>query len=96
MGPDLVNVVEGAPSVAFGAEEYTAKVALCAAAAEPEALVAVPDATDMPSEPLPDMLDILMLRVVLPVPDTVIVPFAVPVLTRPILAFVSVTAVASV
>ncbi len=73
-GP-LINIV--------GAGGATVKVALGPAAGEfPSWLDAVPAIMDIPSVPLPVMLEMVTSRVVVPAPVTETAPFAVPVLFK--------------
>ena len=76
-----------------GAVLSTVNVALGPApgARFPPASVAVPAAMDMPSVPSPVMFETVTVRVAVPDPLTVTVPFAVPVLFRATFALVSVT-----
>ena len=55
---------------------------------------AVPDASEIPSVPSPVMLEMVTVRVVVPVPETATDPFAVPVLFRVTLPDASVTVLA--
>ena len=88
----------GAPIVMTGAVLSTVNVALgpAAGAGFPPDVVAVPDASEIPSVPSPDMPEIVTVRVNVPEPDTPTVPVAVPVVFSVTFAFDSVTAAAFV
>ena len=91
-GPAVVGVADGAPMTMTGGVLSTLNVELGphAGALPPPVPVAVPAAIDMPRVPSPVMLFIVTVRVVLPVPLTLIAPFAVPVLFRVTFALASV------
>ena len=82
MGPLVVNAAEGPLILTDGGELSTLNVALGpAAGAELQVpSSAVPAVMEMPRVPSPEMLSTVTVRVVLPEPDTVTTPFALPVL----------------
>ncbi len=86
MGPVLVRVADGDPIDRVGALLLTVKVVLGPApeAVFPARSEAVPEAIDIPSVPSPLMLEMVIVLVE-PVPESVTVPSAVPVLLRVIL-----------
>ena len=97
IGPVSVEADEGEPIPTDGRVFATLKVPLGPTPGQlPELFDAVPDAMVMPSVPSPVMLDTVTVRLEVPLPDTPIVPFAVPVLFRVTSESLSATSVASV
>jgi len=96
-GPVLVDDTDGALIATLGWLLTTLQLALGpAAGAEPTAFEALPASIEIPRLPVPVQADIVTVRVVVPVPDTVTTPFAVPVLLSTTFADVRLIVVAPV